>query len=150
MSKTGRVNSFSPELSSKVRLAKHRSCSFNQRAVASFSDSILVRSSDGRKVLRDSFFLKELIKGIVFEFSAMIASYLSNSEVVKNFHLLNKGNDFIRCIAFGSDKEDPSVPGILINNDECIFLSSNGLDINRSEEIHVEKLKKRAYRGNLL
>ena len=65
LSKADRVNSFSPELSSKVRLAKHRSCSFNQRAVASFSDSILLRSSDIREVLRDSFLLKELIKSVV-------------------------------------------------------------------------------------
>ena len=36
LSKAGRVNSFSPELSSKVRLAEHRSCSLNQRAVESF------------------------------------------------------------------------------------------------------------------
>ena len=77
LSKAGRVNSFNPELSSKVRLTEHRSCSFNQCKVASFSNSIFLRCSDGREVLRDSFLLKELIKGAVFELSFEISSFLS-------------------------------------------------------------------------
>jgi len=88
LSKAGRVNSFSPELSSNVRLAEHRPCSLNQHAVASFSDSSLPRSSDRRDFLRDSFLLKELIKGAVFEFSAMITSDRATNEVVNSFHFL--------------------------------------------------------------
>ena len=68
-----------------------------------------------------------------------------NSEDVKNFHFLNEGNNFIRSVTLGSDKEDLSVPGVLIKNDKCIFLSSHGLNVDKSEEIQLEKLKWRAH-----
>jgi hypothetical protein len=75
----------------------------------------------------------------------MITSNRVNNEVVESFHFLNKGNNFIRGVTLGSEKEDPSVPGVLINNDKCIFLSSYGLDIDRSKEIQMEKLKRRVH-----
>ena len=51
----------------------------------------------------------------------MITSDRTNDLVVESFHLLDKGNDFIKCITLGSKKEDPSIPGIFINNNRVYF-----------------------------
>ena len=74
LSKACSINSFNPELNCEVCFTEHGSGCFDYGSVSLFSDTIYLRSLDGREVLRNTFVLEEFIKSIVFEFRTMITS----------------------------------------------------------------------------
>ena len=90
----------------------------------------------------DALVIKKLFNQSVFEFGPIVTSYLLDRKTELPLCPSHKYLDFLLHLGLIINKEHLSEMGIIIDNNQTIFVTLNAQVGDRSKEIHVNQLQR--------
>ena len=89
----------------------------------------------------DALIIKKLFNQSVLKFGPIVTSYFLDRKTKLPLCPSHKYLDFLLHLGLITNKEDPSETGIIINDNQTIFVTPDAYVGDRSKEIHVNQLQ---------
>jgi hypothetical protein len=106
--------------------------------VLSFHDSIPLRNTQGRKLLINIMLKAKLIKRGISELSPIVTT--NSFQAVGMLIVQPQGQALIvlKHFILALREENARVMGIVINDDKNVLLASHGVNLKRTDNVHME------------
>jgi hypothetical protein len=106
--------------------------------VLSFHNSILLRRTQGRKLLINTMLKAKLIKRGILELGPIVIANSFQAVGILIVHPQGQALKVLKHFILAFQEEYPRVMRIVINDDKNIPLDSHGVNLRRTNSVHME------------
>src|SRR3954469_23456997 len=118
------IDSFSPEPDRCLVFSKHCSGHLNKSSILPFNNTILLRCISSREFMSETIGIKKFFDMCILEFCTIITSDMFQRYFIFSLSSLSESFEDIDHFAVTIEKEYPSIPREIIDNNETILVAS--------------------------